>query len=111
MFSNGGLFGENKSETVLYGLCNCFTIPGILLSGVGGISWAGKFGTFDMLSYGSRSFFGNFIKPLAEDLPRTFYDYKKQKDEKGRKWSAEVLFVGLAFLAVGVILTVFSLIF
>ena len=81
MFSNGGLFGENKAETVLYGLCNCFTIPGILLSGVGGISWAGKFGTFDMLSHGSRSFLGNFIKPLAEDLPRTFYDYKKQKDE------------------------------
>lgn len=111
MFSNGGLFGENKAETVLYGLCNCFTLPGIILSGVGAISWIGKFGTFDMISYGSRSFFGIFIKPLANDLPKTFYDYKVKKDEKGRKWNVEVLITGLSFLAVGAILTIFSLIF
>ena len=110
MFCNGGLFGENKAENILYGICNCFTVPGIILSGIGAISWAGKFGTFDMLAYGSRSFFGIFIKPLANDLPRTFYDYKVQKDEKGRKWNFEILITGLAFLAVGIILMILSLI-
>ena len=111
MFANGGLFGDNKAENILYGLCNCFTIPGVVLSGVGAISWAGKFGTFDMLSFGTRSFFGIFIKPLARDLPRDFYEYKKQKDEKGRHWSIEVLLVGAAFLTVGIILTLISLMF
>jgi hypothetical protein len=110
MFANGGLFGENKAENILYGLCNCFTLPGVILSGVGAISWAGKFGTFDMMAYGSRSFFGIFIKPLANDLPPTFYEYKKQKDEKGRKRSVEVLITGLICLAIGGILTILSLI-
>ena len=110
MFANGGVFGENKAETLLYGICNCFTIPGIILTGIGAISWAGKFGTFDMLSYGTRSFFGIFIRPLSDDLPTNFYEYRKQKDEKGRKWSVELLIVGASFLAVGLILSVVSVI-
>ena len=110
MFANGGIFGENKAESLLYGICNCFTIPGIILTGIGAISWAGKFGTFDMLSFGTRSFFGIFIKPLSNDMPTNFYDYRKEKDEKGRKWSPELLIVGAIFLAVGLMLAVVSLI-
>ena len=110
MFANGGIFGENKAESLLYGICNCFTIPGIILTGIGAISWAGKFGTFDMLSFGTRSFFGIFIKPLSNDMPTNFYDYRKEKDEKGRKWSPELLTVGAIFLAVGLILSAVSLI-
>ena len=108
MFANGGVFGKNNAETLLYGLSNCFTIPGIILTGIAAIGWAGKFGTFDMLSYGMRSFFGIFIKPLSNDMPTNFYEYRKQKDEDGRKWSPELLLVGLAFLLMGVIFTVIS---
>ena len=112
MFASGGLFGDeqHKAKTVIDGLANCFTIPGVLLAGVGGISWAAKFGTFDMLGYGSRSFFGIFIRPLADDLPPTFYDYRKAKEEKGRKWLVELFLTGVVFLALGVIFTVISLI-
>ena len=112
MFGNGGLFGEEqyRAKTVIDGLANCFTIPGVILAGVGGISWAAKFGTFDMLGYGSRSFFGIFIRPLAEDLPRTFYDYRKAKEEKGRVWLVELFWTGIVFLALGLIFTVVSLI-
>ena len=109
MFANGGMFGENKAENLIYAICNCFTIPGIILTGIAAIGWAGKFGTFDMLSFGTRSFFGIFIKPLSNDMPKNFYDYRKQKDENGRKWSPELLIVGAVFLAVGAILAVVSL--
>ncbi len=84
-------------------LSDCFLLPGVLLAGGAAISWAGTFGTFDMLAYGSRSFFGIFIRPLAQDLPNHFYDYRKQRDEKGRHWSKETLFVGLAFIGVSVL--------
>ena len=112
MFASGGLLGDEqyRAKTVIDGLANCFTIPGVLLAGVGGISWAAKFGTFDMLGYGSRSFFGIFIPPLAYDLPKNFYEYRKAKEEKGRKWFAELFLTGLIFLALGLVFTVVSLI-
>ena len=91
----GALVGE---------LSNSFLLPGVLLAGAGAIGWIGTFGTYDMLSYGTRSFFGVFIKPLAEDLPKTFYEYRTSKDEKGRKWSKETLIVGLVSLAISMIL-------
>ena len=91
-------------KTFVGELSNCFLLPGVLLGGAGAIGWIGTFGTYDMLSYGTRSFFGIFIKPLAADLPRTFYEYRVAKDEKGRKWSKETLIVGLISLAVSMIL-------
>lgn len=111
-FASGGFFGDEqyRAKSVVDGLANCFTIPGVLLAGVGGISWAAKFGTFDMLGYGSRSFFGIFIRPLADDLPRTFYDYRKAKEEKGRTWFRELFITGVLFLAIGLILSIVSVI-
>jgi hypothetical protein len=91
-------------------LSDCFLLPGVLLAGGAAISWAGTFGTFDMLAYGSRSFFGIFIRPLAQDLPSHFYDYRKQRDEKGRHWSKETLFVGLISIGIsGLMLIVYFL--
>jgi len=87
-------------------LSDCFLLPGVLLTGVALLGWIGTFGFFDILSYGSRSFFGIFIRPLAEDLPRTFYDYRVQKEEKGRKWSRETLIVGLIALGISVLLLI-----
>ncbi len=87
-------------------LSDCFLLPGVLLAGVGALGWIGTFGFFDLLSYGTRSFLGTFIKPLAEDLPHTFYEYRVQKDEKGRKWSKETVIVGLISLAISVLLLI-----
>ena len=92
------IYQPNGIKDFFGDLSNCFLIPGVMLAGGAAISWAGTFGTFDMLSYGSRSFFGIFIRPLAQDLPNHFYDYRKQRDEKGRRWSKETLFVGLISL-------------
>lgn len=87
-------------------LSDCFMLPGVLLAGVGALGWIGSLGFFDIMSYGAKSFFGIFIKSLAEDLPHTFYDYRAQKDEKGRKWSKETIIVGLISLAISVLLLI-----
>ena len=112
MFLRGGFFGDvdGRAATVVDGLANCFTIPGILLAGVGAISWASTFGTFDMMGYGTKTFLGMFIRSIGDELPKTFYDYRKAKNDKGRKWLRETFLVGVAFLLLGLIFTVISVV-
>ena len=105
---------ENKEEDqvakVITAFANCFTVPGLFLVGVAAIGWIASFGTFDMLAYGTRTLFATFIKPMAEKLPKTYYDYRAEKNEKGRSWSVETLIVGCAFFAVGMIFVIISLV-
>lgn len=91
-----------ESGAALCGLLSdCFAVPGVVLGGVGGISWIATFGQFDMLAFGTRKFFGHFIRPLEKGLPGNFYEYREAKNQKGRTWLKETFFVGLAFLVVG----------
>ncbi|MDD6800272.1 MAG: DUF3899 domain-containing protein [Firmicutes bacterium] len=100
------LFSQSGAKEIIGTLSDCFLIPGVMLAGAGGISWAAKFGTLDMLSFGFKSFFGHFIKSLSADMPRTFYDYKTERAEKRKKWHSETLITGLVFIAVSVLLLV-----
>ena len=75
------------------------------MCGIGLISWAGKLGTFDMLGYGSRLFVGHFSKTFSEKTPKTFYDYKVRKDEKGRTWLKECTAVGAVCIIISLIFT------
>ena len=75
----GKIFSAETAGAVMGVLSDGFFAASVLVGGIGLISFAGKFGTFDMLSYGTRSFFGNFFHSLRDDLPKTFYDYKVKK--------------------------------
>ena len=112
-FMNGGFFGveEYRAESLYDGLANCFTVPGLFLMCIAGLTWIASLGTFDIFVYGTGTFLGYVIKPIANKLPKTYYDYKAEKDEKGRKWSLEMLLTGGAFTAVGMIFVILSLIF
>ena len=57
----GKIFSAETVGKVMGVLSDGFFAAAVLVGGVGLISFAGKFGTFDMLSYGTKSFFGNFI--------------------------------------------------
>ncbi len=104
------LFGQTLTREVLRILSDCFTITGILLSGVAAVSWAGSLGTFDMIGYGMKSLFF-FIPKVNSRTEKSFYDYRKRKEEKGRRWLPEMLVIGVAFLLCGVIcVVVYSLI-
>ena len=100
------LFGAEDKKELLKDLSDCFFIAGIVLSGVGAISWAGTEGAFDMIAYGCKTFFGLFSTSYAKKLPKSFYDYKQQKIEANTPWLKETLVIGLIVLAVGALLTI-----
>ena len=96
-------------KTLMGTLSDSFLVPGVFIGGIGLISWVGRFGFFDMLAYGSRSFFGHFIHSLSDDLPKNFYEFKEKKDEKGRRWLKEFVIVGAACLLLSLVLLVIYL--
>lgn len=98
------LFGATEAAAVCGILSDGFFLPGVLLGGVGAISWAATFGQFDMLAYSSRQFFGHFIRPLAADLPHSFYEYREEKNKKGRRWLVPTFFVGLICLVLSFVM-------
>lgn len=100
------LFKAGDREELFKDLSDCFFVTGIVLSGVGAISWAGTEGIFDMLSYGCKTFFGLFSASYAKKLPKSFYDYKQEQVEKNRPWLKRTLVVGLVVLAVGLLLLI-----
>lgn len=105
-----GLFKSESAYNTIRIICDCFTVSGAVLAGVGLLCWIASFGQFDILSYGTRNFVGHFIPPVSKKLPKSFYDYRKEKDEKGRKWPRETLFVGLIFLGLAVVFLVIGFI-
>ena len=97
------LFSAGDREELFKDLSDCFVITGIILSGVGAISWAGTEGAFDMLAYGCKTFLGLFSASYSKKLPKSFYDYKQERMEKNRPWLKQTLMVGLTTLAVGLL--------
>lgn len=81
-------------------LTDCFTLPGILFAGMGGLSLISYHGGYDSLSYMfSRYGLHNLIPTYQKNRQyETLYEYKQKKDAKGRSWHPEWLFVGLGCL-------------
>ena len=98
---------ENAKEFVR-ALSDCFVVPAALLGGIGGLSLMAKLGAYDGLAYAFKNFgIHNLIggNPNKKKY-QNFYDYKKEKDETGRKWLPQFLYVGLALLFVSIILSI-----
>lgn len=96
------LYGAKDATTVFKILCDCFTVPAILYLGFGLLLWSGNEGTFDMLGYGVKSFFGMFSHKSRQEK-ESFYDYRQRKHAQ-QKVFAEYLWAGLVFLAIALIL-------
>ena len=97
------LFGQETAAETMNVLSNCFTVPGVVLCGIALLGWIGTFGQFDMLSYGSRKFFGHFVHSLSDELPDHFYEYREMRNEQGRVWNKRPLWVGLVCLVCAVL--------
>jgi hypothetical protein len=100
-------FKETEAKEVLGAICNCFTVPGIILSGVAGLTYIAYLGGYDGISYAFSNFgLHNIFTSRQPKRYNDFYEYKQMKDAKGRKWLTHFLVVGLSSLAAGVILLV-----
>ena len=99
---------EPNVKDVIGAISNCFIVPAALLGGVGAISYMATLGAYDGLIYSLKNFgLHNLIggNPMKKKT-QTFREYKEQKDEKGRKWFPNFLWVGVASLIIGIILAI-----
>ena len=88
----------------------CFVV-GLMMTGVGLLTWVATTGFFDMLSYGViygvRAFvglFGGSRKPNDQ----SFYDYKMAKDEKRGSTQYAILASGIVFIGLSVVFLAIS---
>ena len=100
-------FSAEGAGEIIGLISNCFAVPGVLLTGLGVLSYLSSLGAYDGLAY----MFSNFslhslIPGHQKEKPGTLYEYKKMKDEKGRKWIPYALQVGLVMLGISVILLI-----
>lgn len=92
-------------------IANALTLPGVLLSAAGALTWCASKGTFDIFSYGASMLFGRFL-PLGKKnvfhSGEKYYDYVQRKREERSPWLVETLLVGLGFLAAAIVFVVVS---
>ncbi len=86
----------------------CFVV-GLVMTGVGLMTWVATTGFFDMITYGVKygvralvGLFGGNRKPND----KTFYDYKMEQDEKRGSAQYAILISGVVFIALSVLFLV-----
>lgn len=106
-----GLLTEKKDaqETVRI-LCDAFFVAGVLIMGMGALSWSSTKGAFDGLGYSISSLI-NLHRPSKKRMSwsksETYEEYVERKHERdGKKQFRHLLFVGLAMIIVAVILLI-----
>lgn len=102
-----------KGYLVTHLLCDGFFVAAVVLLGFGGLKFARNQGVFDMLTYSVSSMFQihyPFTKmnsPL-EERQESLIDYKERKRAK-RKPATELLWSGLIYLVLAVVMLVADL--
>lgn len=108
-----GAFASTMPAETFRILSDAFLIPGVVLAGVAGLNWAASKGAYDSLRYLLYNFGLHTIWVSKPEKYRHFdslYDYKTEKDKKGRKWFPEMLYAGLfGILVAGVFLLLWGI--
>lgn len=97
-----GAFEAEEAKQVVRYLCDAFFVATICVGGLGALVFVSSEGAFDMLAYGLRSFFSLF-KGTGKRKYDSYYDYKQSK-AKNKMESGFMLYVGLFFLLVTIVL-------
>lgn len=104
---NDGIFSKETVQDVMVSISNGFFISGGMFAGVGALSFIGSKGTYDTLSYGvSKIGIHHLIPGIPKEDPESLYEYKMAKEEKGRIWFPNLLFVGLGGILLSVVFVV-----
>ena len=100
-----GLFQLTEAKDIVGTLSDCFFVPGVLFAGIGGLSWVSSKGGYDAFGYAFNNFALHNLFPTKHPKKyKTLYDFKQEKDEKGRRWLPQLLITGGISLLIGVIL-------
>lgn len=97
--------GQTISMNARFLSDGCFVV-GLMMTGVGLLTWVATTGFFDMISYGVVygvralvGLFGGSRRPNDQ----TFYDYKMAKEEKRGAAQYAILISGIAMIALSVL--------
>ena len=97
-------YAETELREIMGKISNCFTVPGVLIGGLGGLSYVSYRGGYDGLSYAFSNFgLHNLWTKKQPKRYKSLYEYKETKDEAGRKWLPSALMAGLASLLIGLL--------
>ena len=103
------IFHETDVALIVRYLSDAFLVPGVLLTGIGLLSFLKKEGTYDGLFYSFHSMRGTFTMrhddEARKEIARTYYDYKQNVKAK-RKVAWHLIIVGGGFLLIAIALTV-----
>ena len=104
-----GVFQETDPALIVRYLSDAFLAPGVLLTGIGLLSFLKKEGTYDGLFYSFHSMRASFARryddETRKDMARTYYDYKQSVKGK-RKVAWHLIIVGSGFLLIAIVLTI-----
>ena len=100
VFTARGGFSAGDAEAFWRAVCDALAVPGLLMTSAGLLSFVSGQGAFDGLNFSVRKAFVQvFREERRNAMPKTFYDYVNQKQEKRREKPNVLLFTGLGFLA------------
>lgn len=106
-----GVFSLTDPKEILGALSDACFVPGVLFTGVGAFTWISSKGGYDAFGYAFSNFSLHNLFPTKQPKKySTLYDYKREKDEKGRKWLPQALLMGVASLLLGTVFLVLYLI-
>ena len=100
-------YAETELREIIGRLSNCFTVPGVLIGGIGGLSYVSYRGGYDGLGYAFSNFgLHNIWTTKQPKKYKSLYEYREAKDKAGRSWLPSALMVGLGSVAIGLLLTI-----
>lgn len=105
------VFSQTDTKEVMSALSDSFLVPGIVMAGVGGLSKLASLGAYDSIGYlfsrfSSHNFWVTGAKRKKYD---SLYEYKQEKEKKGRKWLPYALWTGLCSCGISIIFLILYL--
>lgn len=99
---NRGVMDQTGLSAVFHILCDAFFVVGVVVTASGLLIFSSNEGTFDMIVFGLKSFWGLFRKNYVRST-ETFYDYRMSRAEKKTPFGF-LLICGLFFMAISFVM-------
>ena len=96
-----GLFNPPSGMRVSVIICNAFFIIGVLMAGIGILSWAGSKGTYDIFSSAGKVI---LVKFKPKEKMQSYYDYTQEKSKNRKAWLKELTIWGAICIAISALL-------
>ncbi|MCH5160930.1 MAG: DUF3899 domain-containing protein [Clostridiales bacterium] len=96
------LFWLTESTDILRTLCDCFSVPGLILILIGAIIVCSNGGAFYAFGFAGKKFISLFQSDEKRKANKeSYYDYRQRKQEKQRSFGSFFI-IGGVFLLIGI---------